>query len=41
MKKNAKRVFSAAIAASLTLSMSVIASAENHTNITVKGGAGG
>lgn len=41
MKKNAKRVFSAAIAASLTLSMSVIASAESHTNITVSGGSGG
>ena len=41
MKKNAKRVFSAVIAASLTLSMGVAAFAEQHTNITVKGGAGG
>ena len=41
MKKNTKRVFSAVIAASLTLSMGVAAFAEQHTNITVKGGAGG
>ena len=41
MKKNAKRVFSAVIAASLTLSMGVAAFAEQHTNIIVKGGAGG
>ena len=40
MKKNAKRIFSAVIAASLTLSMGVAAYAEQHTNITVSGGGG-